>query len=49
MATITSFEVKNYAIDLFSGTTRRFNQRIFLYQAEGNISAVEVASKWTMS
>jgi hypothetical protein len=39
MAT-TSFEVKNYAVDLFSGRNLRFNQRIFMYQAEGNIGAV---------
>ena len=35
MATTISFEVKNYAVSLFSGANLRFNQRIMLYGGEG--------------
>ena len=39
MATIIEYEVKKYAATLFSGTNLRFNQRIFLYRADGNFAA----------
>jgi hypothetical protein len=41
MATVLQFEVKNYAVSLFSGTDLRFHERILLYGADGNFAQVQ--------